>query len=174
MGALIAPGSPLPDFHLPDLEGRYHQLGDFAAPLLILNFWSAECPWVQRCDEALLSWLEERQGQVQLICIASNANESAELLASVAAGRGLPVVLLDRDQALADLYAVQITPHYFVLDARRRLRYQGAFDDVTFRKRLSEQQYLLEAVEALLVGASPPIDSTPAYGCALVRTGSLG
>lgn len=173
MGALISPGSPLPDFHLPDLEGRYHQLGDFTAPLLILNFWSAECPWVQRCDEALLTRLVGWQGQIEYVCIASNANESAELLAEVAAERGLPLVLLDRDQTLADLYEVQTTPHYFVLDARRKLRYQGAFDDLTFRKRQPERQYLVEAVEALLAGKPPAIESTPAYGCALVRTGSL-
>lgn len=173
MGSLISLGSLLPDFRLPDLEGREYTLGDFTAPLLILNFWSAECPWVQRCDEALLPRLASWQGQVQYVCVASNANESAELLAEVAAGRRLPLVLLDNDLLLADLYAVQTTPHYFVLDDQRRLRYQGAFDDVTFRKRQPEQQYLLEAIEALLAGASPPIDSTPAYGCSLVRTGSL-
>lgn len=172
MGALIALGSPLPDFCLPDLTGRDYTLSDFTAAVLILNFWSAECPWVQRCDEALLSRLVGWQGQVQYVCIASNANESAELLAEVAAGRGLPLVLLDRDQALADLCAVETTPHYFVLDARRRLRYQGAFDDLTFRKRQPERLFLIEAVQALLAGNSPPVASTPAYGCALVRTGS--
>lgn len=64
MGALITPGSPLPDFRLPDLTGRDYTFSDFTAAVLILNFWSAECPWVQRCDEALLPRLAGWQGQV--------------------------------------------------------------------------------------------------------------
>jgi hypothetical protein len=101
--------------------------------------------------------------------IASNLNEPEELLQTMSKERGLPVVLRDTHQIVANLYGAQTTPHLFVIDRTGILRYQGAFDDVSFRKRTSSIQYLDEAVEALLAGHSPNPEYSPPYGCAIVR-----
>jgi peroxiredoxin len=169
MDPLIAPGQPAPDFTLPGLDGQPQSLSSLRGRLAILNFWSAECPWSERTDRALLTYLQAWAGEAELLPIAANANEPPDLLARVAAARGLPRVLLDAGGRVAGRYGAQTTPHLFVVDREGILRYQGAFDDVTFRRRQPTQDYLRQAVEALLAGRRPDPAQTPPYGCAIVR-----
>jgi len=134
-----------------------------------VNFWSAECPHTTRVDKEIHQLRCEWGDQVVWVSIASNANESLDLLRRVAAERALPLVLLDRNHQAADLFGAITTPHLFVLDAEGILRYQGAFDDVTFRQRTPTRNYLAEAVAAVLAGKQPDPAQTPPYGCTIVR-----
>src|SRR5574341_976955 len=104
-----------------------------------------------------------------LLSIAANRNESAQALAAAAKMRQVPLVLLDAQHAVADLYAALTTPHIFVIDRDGILRYRGAVDDVTFRQRQPARFFLGEVVKALLEGRSPALTETPAYGCSIVR-----
>ena len=83
--------------------------------------------------------------------------------------RGYSILLHDVNQQVADLYGAITTPHLFVIDVEGILRYQGAFDDVTFRQRTPTQNYLKMVVEALLQGKPPNPSQTPSYGCIIVR-----
>ncbi|MCK4975476.1 MAG: redoxin domain-containing protein [Anaerolineales bacterium] len=169
MGTLIHNNQPAPGFTLPDLEGNLHPLGNYRGKVVVLNFWSAECPHAERADLELLSYLNEWESKVALLSIASNANETPDLLQRVAAERGLPLVLHDPAGQVADMYAAVTTPHLFVIDGEGILRYQGAFDDVNFRQRAPTQFYLRQAVEAVLAGQSPNPAQTLPYGCTIVR-----
>ncbi len=169
MDSIIALNQPAPEFSLFSLEGKLYTLSEHSGRLLVLNFWSAECPWAARADELVVSWMRQWQPRVAMWAIAVNANETIEQMRAAAQARALQTVLLDEHQRVADLYAVQTTPHFFLLDERRILRYQGALDDVTFRQRLPTHHYLRDAVEALLSGRLPDPSVTPAYGCAIVR-----
>jgi hypothetical protein len=159
----------VPDFALPDLEGRMHRLGESLGRIVVINFWSAECAHSQRTDASLMVCLARWGSSVELLPIACNRNEPAGMLAQAARARGLPGVLLDAQHAVADLYAVQITPHGFVLDRAGILRYSGAVDDVNFRRRTPTRFLVEEAVEALLEGRLPGLSETAAFGCAIVR-----
>ncbi len=169
MTTQLQTNQPAPDFALPDLDGNTHRLSDYRGHIVIINFWSAECPHAARTDEALRPWLEAWGGEVILLPIAANANEPPEMLRRVAEARGLPFVLHDEQRKVADLYGALTTPHVFLVDREGILRYQGAFDDVTFRQPQPKRLYIKEAVEALLTGRLPEVDSTPAYGCTIVR-----
>ncbi len=169
MDPITAIGTTAPSFVLKDLAGVSHLLEEWRDRLTILNFWSAECPWVERADRELLSYLAGWGERVHLVSIASNQNERLDLLRSVAAQRGLPLVLRDIDHHVADLYGAETTPHLFVVDSEGLLRYQGALDDVTFRQHTPTRAYLRQAVEALLAGGAPETLVTPAYGCSIVR-----
>ena len=158
-------GQPAPNFQLNDLEGRLVSLRDYLGRLVLINFWSAECPWAERADRVLAEWMD----QVALLSIASNANEPPYQLREVAQSRDLPILLLDPHQGVADQYGAITTPHCFLIDEAGMLRYQGAFDDVTFRQRTPTRNYVLEAIEALRSGFSISISETPAYGCTIVR-----
>ena len=166
---MLTVDQPAPGFRLPDLNGQMHALRDYLGGVVVLNFWSAECPHAARTDALLATSYQAWKPRVTLISIASNANETSELVARVAAQRGLPLVLLDRGSVVADLYVALTTPHLYVIDELGILRYQGAFDDVTFRQRTPKRDYLYEAVESVLTGARPQPAETPAYGCAIVR-----
>lgn len=169
MDTLIPNHQPAPEFSLPDTENNMRSLRDFRGRITLLNFWSAECPWAHKADKALLGYLEEWEDRVAWISIASNANEPPEMVAQTSIERNLPIVLLDANQQTADLYAAKTTPHFFLIDLEGILRYQGAFDDVTFRKRTPTRHYLKEAVVTLLAGRLPEPDITPPYGCTVVR-----
>lgn len=169
MDTFIKTGTEAPDFELPDLDGTMHRLAFMRGITVILNFWSAECPWSHNADKELLSCLPDWGDTVALWPIASNANESVDLLSRTALERSLPLVLHDRHQSVANLYGAQTTPHFFVIDRSGILRYQGALNDVTFRQREPGAHYLREAVDALLKGKNPDPDTTSPYGCAVVR-----
>lgn len=158
-----------PDFELPDIHGNLHILNAYRGKIVIVNFWSAECPHSERTDHSTMACLVQWGADVALLSIASNRSESAQKVEEVAKTRRLPTVLIDTQHSIADLYEAVTTPHAFVVDREGILRYCGAVDDVTFRQRKATRFYLEEAVEALLDGRLPEVSETPAYGCTIVR-----
>ncbi|MDD5368988.1 MAG: redoxin domain-containing protein [Anaerolineaceae bacterium] len=165
----LTTGERAPAFTLNDLQGAPHSVIDARGRILAINFWSAECPWSERIDRALLPLPTAWGARVVYFAVASNANEPVELLRRVALERGLPVLLLDPGHGVADRYGAVTTPHFFVIDDQGILRYQGAFDDVNFRQRIPTRQYLIPAVQALIDGREPDPDTTSTFGCTLVR-----
>jgi peroxiredoxin len=159
---------PAPDFELPDLDGIVHRLRDTRGRIVIINFWSAECPFVERVDVDLLSCLPSWGEQVTLLTIAINASESDAAIRAAAGVRGLPLVLRGNLE-ICDAFDAQTTPHLFVLDTAGIVCYRGAFDDITFRQRTPTRFYLKDAVNALLTGRMPDPAETASYGCAIVR-----
>ena len=160
---------PAPDFVLPDMHGKLHRLSQYRGKIVVINFWSCECPHSERTDRLTLACLAKWGGAVELLSIASNRNESAQCVEEAINARLLPGVLIDAEHVVADLYHAITTPHIFVLDRDGILRYRGAVDDVTFRQRTSTRFFLEEAVGALFEGHLPALAETLAYGCAIVR-----
>lgn len=158
-----------PDFCLPDLEGARHCLRELRGKPVLITFWSAECPQSARVDEVLSETEARLRKEVVFVRIASNQNETLAELQQAATERGVSRVLRDEKQEVADTYAAQTTPHCYLVDADGSLRYQGAFDDVTFRKRTATQQYAISALEVILGGQEPQPAQTPPYGCSIVR-----
>ena len=160
---------PAPEFTLPDLDERIHMLSDYRGQIVIVNFWSAECPHSERFDTDITTCLPQWAEDVALLSVASNANESDEMLAEAARRRKIPLLLRDADQSVADRYEAQTTPHAFLIDRKGILRYHGAVDDVAFRQRVATRFYLQEAVEALLADESPEVTDVKPFGCTIVR-----
>jgi peroxiredoxin len=160
---------PAPDFELPDLEGNLHRLSDYRGRIVIVNFWSCECPHSERTDRSTMACLVQWGADVAMLSIAANRSESVSSVAEAVKMRRLPKVLIDAEHIVADLYEAVSTPQVFVVDRDGSLRYRGAVDDVTFRQRRATRFFLEEAVEALLDGHLPTLTETPAYGCAIVR-----
>ncbi|HEY3415300.1 MAG TPA: redoxin domain-containing protein [Armatimonadota bacterium] len=160
---------PAPTFALPDLDGNLISLESYLGKIVLLNFWSVDCGWSERVDRDLAPHLARWGADVALLPIESNDNERPEDVRRAARERGLPTVLLDAGQSVADLYGAQATPHFFLVDRAGILRYRGAFDDVTFRQRTPTQAYLIPAVDALLTNRLPAPADTPTFGCTIVR-----
>jgi peroxiredoxin len=160
---------PAPDFELPDLNGEPVRLRDLRGKIVILNFWSCECPHSERTDRQLMAMLVQWRDDVVLLSVSANRIETPEAIAQAAWNRHLPLVLMDREHAVADLYQAQTTPHVFVIDREGFLRYAGAVDNVSFRQKRPTRFYVDEAVEALLDARLPAVSQTPAYGCTIIR-----
>ena len=160
---------PAPDFELPDTHGNLHILNAYRGKIVIINFWSAECPHSERTDHSTMACLVQWGGDVVLLSVAANRSESVREVEEAGRTRRLPAVLVDAEHSVADLYEAVTTPHVFVIDREGILRYRGAVDDVTFRQRKATRFYLEEAVEALLEDRLPELTETPPYGCTIVR-----
>ena len=158
-----------PDFELRDLRGKLHKLSDYRGRIVTLNFWSAECPHSERTDGLMIDSLARWGDKVVFLPIASNRNESIQMVEEAAKTRQVPTVLLDNEHEVADLYEAISTPHVFVIDHKGILRYRGAVDDVKFRQPKTTRFYLEEVVEALLDGQKPDLEETLVYGCAIMR-----
>lgn len=167
----IALGETAPDFELKDLEGKRHLLSDRRGRIVVLDFWSAECPWSLKSDEALSAdeSMVRLMSSVDFWRIAPNANERHDDLVRVAKERGLEPILHDPDHHVADLYEAMATPHVFVIDTEGRLCYMGASDNSTWRDPEPTRNYLAEAIEATQKGEALEVVETPARGCSIVR-----
>jgi peroxiredoxin len=166
---MLIANQPAPSFALPDLSGNFFRLNEYRGKIVIVNFWSCECPHSARTDAALLSALAMWKDEVVAVWVASNRNEHIEAVKKSARERNLPLVVVDAESALANEFGALTTPHVFVIDREGFLRYAGAVDDVSFRNRNPARFFLNEAVEALLAGRLPEVLESPAYGCAIVR-----
>ena len=160
---------PAPNFELPDLQGKTHTLGDYRGKIVIVNFWSCECPHSERTDKQIMESLAKWNEEVELLSIAANQNESTQSVEEAARSRSLPTVLIDAGHVVADMYEAVTTPHVFVVDKDGILRYRGAVDDVTFRNRTVSRFFLDEVVGSLISGHFSPLTETISYGCTIVR-----
>ncbi len=160
-----------PSFELTGIDGQLYRLSDYTGSIVILDFWSAQCPWSQHYDAWLAGQAPRWAAQgIHLLALAANVDEDAALIVGVAAERGLPFpILLDPGCRVADAYGAETTPHVYVIDQAGRLAYCGAIDDRSFHQRIATRPYLSDALHALQAGRQPEPADTPAYGCALVR-----
>lgn len=170
MDTVATVGREAPDFVLSDLKGGSFHLEQQRGKVVVLDFWSAECPWSERSDARLAELEAEWQpDSTVLMRVASNANEDRNQLRRAAQERGVDRVLHDPEQVVADMYGAMTTPHVFVIDAQGLLRYKGAPDDSSWREPEPSRSYLAKAVEVAHEGRSPNPSETPGRGCTVVR-----
>lgn len=168
----LDPGQIAPDFTLEDtLTGEVITLSALQGEIVVLNFWSGECPWSRHYDAYFARRAPEwAQNGVRLLHVKSNLNETPDDVRRWAAEtENFAPVLDDADGRVALAYGAQTTPHVFLIDTGGRIAYQGAVDDRSFRQREATVNYLDAAIAAVRAHRMPDPASTPAYGCAIVR-----
>ena len=186
--ATLALGATAPDFNLPGVDGKNWALKDFAAAkVLVVVFTCNHCPTAQYYEERLKQLVKDYQGKgVGLAAIMPNDPRSVRLdelgwsdLSDSFAEMKLRArdrqfnfpYLYDGDtEAVARAYGPVATPHAFVFDAQRKLRYVGAIDD-SERVQHVQKHYLHDAVEGLLAGQEPPVTRTKVVGCSIKWAG---
>jgi hypothetical protein len=172
----IAVGAPGPRFEgLWGVDGRTHETEDYSkARLLALVFISTGCPTV-RVYEDRLNHLQSRFGPHGLQVVALNANnphlspgDSLARMKERAAETELAFPYLrDEDGQLARALGAVCTPHAFLLDEARMLRYRGRVDDARLPENVTVRD-LEAAIEDLLAGRSPRVVETEPFGCSIV------
>ena len=75
--------------------------------------------------------------------------------------------LFDDGQKVYPQYGATKTPHVFLLDADKVVRYIGAIDDNARDETAVEEKFLENAIEALMKGNSPDPETTKAVGCSI-------
>ena len=175
-------GSPAPDFALPGVDGKTHRLADYAAsPILVVVFTCNHCPISQLYEQRIQKLYDDyRDKGVALVAIQPNAPEAlrldeldssdmsdtlAEMKIRVAYKHLTYPYLYDgATQAVARAYGPQATPHVFIFDRDRRLRYEGRVDN-SYRVEMVKTQDARNAIDALLAGKPVPVTHTGVFGC---------
>ena len=168
-------GKPVPRFTLTNYDGTPVTFDSSKFDLTVLVFVSTKCSFSNDYNARLVKFASNyatwgnKNKHVGVIGINSNTDEKPEAIAKHAQEKGLPYpVVKDERNLIADHFQAQKTPEIWVMDKKGVLRYHGAFDD-HFEEAQVKKTYLLDAVNALLVGKEPPVRETPLQGCTIKR-----
>ncbi|MEO8520428.1 MAG: redoxin domain-containing protein [Acidobacteriota bacterium] len=175
-------GSPLPDFSLPGVDGKTHKSSEYAGTkVLAIVFESNHCP-VSQLYEGRIEQLyaDYRRKGVTLVAINPNNAKAVRLdelgytdvtdslpemkLRAQLRGIDWPYLYDGETQATSSKFGAVATPHIFIFDQERKLRYQGRIDD-NQREDLAKSQDARNAIDALLAGRPVPVAETKAFGC---------
>ena len=77
--------------------------------------------------------------------------------------------LFDDGQKVYPQYGASRTPHVFILDKARTVKYIGAIDDSARDVDAVKQKYVEMAVQALEKGEDPTPNFTKAIGCSIKK-----
>ncbi|RKF26481.1 thioredoxin family protein [Micromonospora globbae] len=173
--SLVALGTPLPAFELPDLDGKPVSSTDLAGPALLVAFLSNHCPYVRHIERRLAAVTADLAGRgLSVVGVASNdtgiaPDDDVDGLREQVERAGFTFpYLVDTTQRTARDFRAACTPDLFLYDGQRRLAYRGAFDaarpgnDVPVTGDL-----LVSAVDLVLSGRDVPEPHTPSLGCGI-------
>ncbi len=172
-------GHRIPDFVLPDADGRETALSDFSdGRAVVVVFMGTSCP-IGNAYVPVLNDLQKRyrdQG-VQVLGINSNLADDAEDIAVHIEKFevGFPV-LNDEHQIVADLFAASRTPEVFLVTRRGLVVYRGRIDDrfgYTYKRAEPRRRDLEEALQELLAGKPITRPDVEAKGCLITRRDRL-
>jgi len=181
-------GSPAPAFTLPGVDGRNWTLKDFAdARILVVVFTCNHCPTAQYYQGRIKQIVTDYKGKgVALVAIMPNDPKSVRLdelgwtdLSDTFAEMKLrakekefnfPYLYDGETESVSRAYGPVATPHVFVFDADRKLRYVGAIDN-SERIQHVTKNYLRDALDALLAGKEPAVTQSKAVGCSIKWAG---
>ena len=172
----IALATEAPTFDLPGVDGTQHGLDDYADTPALAVVWSCNhCPYVQAWEGRMVALQREYADRgFRLVAVSSNDAEaypedSFEAMRARAETEGFNFdYLYDEDQSVLNAYGAERTPEVFLFDRDRKLAYHGAIDDSREEEGVT-QEYLRDAIEAVLAGEQPAVTETPAVGCTVKR-----
>jgi len=174
-------GSPAPEFSLPGIDGRIHTLSEYNDPILVVMFICNHCPTSQLYEGRMKKLVEDYRGKgVGFVAINPNdpkaitlselgytdVSDSLEEMKIRAEYRhfNFPYLYDGDTQKVTQAYGAQATPHVFIFDKDRKLRYEGRIDNAQ-RESLVKIQDARLALDAMLAGKPVSVAHTPAFGC---------
>jgi len=177
-------GASAPDFDLPGVDGKRHSLKDYAdARILMIVFTCNHCKTAQAYEERLKQIVNDyRDKGVAVVAIGANDPQALSLSEKVYSDMGDSMeemkvraqernfnypYLYDGDtQTTARAYGPVATPHVFIFDEDRKLRYVGRVDNAENTNNVIHQD-ARTALDALLAGKPVPVEKTKTFGCSI-------
>jgi thiol-disulfide isomerase/thioredoxin len=178
----LALGSAAPDFCLPGVDGQTHCLKEYAArKVLVIAFICNHCPTSQLYETRIKQIAEDYKDKgVAVVAIEPNnpdavllnemgytdVGDSFEDMKTRAEYRhfNFPYLYDGETQKVSTDYGPTATPHIFIFDSDRKLRYEGRVDN-NMREPLVTRHDAREALDALLAGKPVAVAKTPSVGC---------
>jgi thiol-disulfide isomerase/thioredoxin len=175
-------GSAAPSFALPGVDGKTHKLSDYSgSDVLVVAFTCDHCPMAQLYESRLKKLVDDYKNKsVAIVAIQPNNPEAIRLdelgytdvsdtlddmkIRAQFRHFNFPYLYDGDTQKVSEAYGPKATPHLFIFDKQRKLRYQGAVDN-NQREALAKNPYARNAIDALLAGKPVPVDHSAAFGC---------
>jgi peroxiredoxin len=179
---ILSIGSPAPDFSLPGVDGKTHRLAEYSSsPILVVVFTCNHCPIAQMYERRIQQLASDyRDKGVAVVAIepndpkairideldSSDLSDSLEEMKIRAEYKHLqyPYLYDGETQSVTRAYGPQATPHVFVFDETRHLRYEGRFDN-SYRIEQLKTQDARNAIDALLQHQEVTVTHTGVFGC---------
>ncbi len=171
---MLALGTTLPSFSLPNLDGASVSDQDCEnAAAVVVAFLCPHCPYVKHLRQGFVQFAQDYQRHnVAIVAINSNdadafpEDDPAGMKREASAAGFTFPYLYDESQQVAKAFRAACTPDFFVFDGHRRLVYRGQFDDSRpHSARPVTGVDLRNALDALLAGQAVPPAQLPSVGC---------
>jgi peroxiredoxin len=180
----LAIGSKAPDFSLQATDGKTYTLNDFSKnKILVIIFTCNHCPTAQAYEDRMKKLVTDYAAKgVAVVAISPNDPLSVRLdemgytdvgdtfeemkIRAKDKEYNFPYLYDGETSAASMKYGPQATPHVFIFDEKRLLRYSGRIDDG--EKPGSEKTLdTRNAIEAMIAGKPVPVEKTKTFGCSI-------
>jgi len=167
---------PMPGFtNLHGVDGKKYSSSDFHDKnILVIVFSCNHCPYVQAYEDRMIALQRDYAAKgVQLVAINSNEiknypEDNFDEMVKRAKKKGLNFPYLrDDDQSVAETFGATHTPQFFVFNRQRKLSYAGKMDDNWQNPQAVKENYLRDALDALLAGQEVKVPETYSIGCTI-------
>ncbi len=170
-------GDTAADFSLKNVNEKMVSLSDYKdANGFIIVFTCNGCPYAKKYEQRIID-LHNAYSKRGYPVIAINPNDpevvpedSFKKMQELARAKKYPFpYLFDEGQKVYPLYGATRTPHVFILDKNRKVRYIGGIDDNPEDATAATQHYAANAVGMLMKGLDPNPATTRALGCSIKK-----
>ena len=177
-------GSKAPDFSLPGVDGKTYSLNDFSSSkILVIIFTCNHCPTAQAYEERIKQLVNDYQSKgVSVVAISPNDPLCVRLdemgytdlgdsfdemkIRAKDMAFNFPYLYDGATSEASMKYGPQATPHVFIFDEPRTLRYTGRIDDGE-KPGSAKTHDTRNAIEALLKGQPVATEKTKTFGCSI-------
>jgi thiol-disulfide isomerase/thioredoxin len=178
-------GAAAPDFKLPGADGKTYSLASFKnANILVIIFTCNHCPTAQAYEDRIIKLTDDYKNKnVSVIAIMPNDPNAIRLdelgytdmsdsftemkLRAKQKHFNFPYLYDGATQSMSIAYGPVATPHVFIFDRQRKLRYEGRIDDVEKPTKTPNTTDARNAIEALLSNKDVPVPTTKVFGCSI-------
>jgi len=178
-------GAAAPDFHLIGVDDKTYDLASFKdADILVVVFTCNHCPTAQAYEDRLIKLTSDYAGK-NVAVVAINPNDPASLrldeldfsdlgdsfaemkIRAREKKFNFPYLYDGETETASRAYGPIATPHVFIFDKERKLRYQGRVDDMENPCKKPTRTDARNAIDALLDHRDVPVKTTKVFGCSV-------
>ena len=178
-------GSPAPPFSLPGTDGKTYSLASFGkSDILVIVFTCNHCPTAQAYEDRIIQLTKDYAPKnVAVIAIMPNDPSSINLdelgytdmgdsfeemkLRAKEKKFNFPYLFDGENEKVSLAYGPIATPHVFIFDNKRILRYSGRIDDMEKPTKTPAQMNARSAIDELLAGKPVSVPTTKVFGCSI-------
>ncbi|HAM09093.1 MAG: redoxin [Bacteroidetes bacterium GWF2_41_9] len=178
-------GAAAPAFSLPGTDGKIYTLGSFSKDkILVIIFTANHCPTAQAYEDRVdklyrefkpkgVGFLLVSPNHPQAVCLEelgyTDLGDTFEEMKIRAKDMKYPMpYIYDGDkQEMATAYGPTTTPHVFIFDSKRKLRFCGRIDEMENPYVEAKEHDTRNAIVALLEGKPVPVEKTKTFGCSI-------